>query len=355
MTKNSSFNQRVLWLLLLLAVECAQMSYGATVTYTVSSTTTVSKSLGKAPFGGTATYSQGAATAGQITKDNTSRLTLSDWGETSISNISLSMCSNASAGSGKLRYSTDGGTTWSYIVGSAEEGVAFNNSAWNGSYTTSYTNISKNVSITGDDDYDIIIEIVGTKNSLYCQSFTITHDGDICEIFDETFCASTGSNVDFGVSGSDGNGTLYTDNASWTVVSGGGAGGSAKFGANKTKGSATTPSISVTNGNDYTLKFFAAPWASASGATITISLTGGTIGGNSSVTTSSMTAGEWNYYEYTVRATSTSLTLSFSASINRFFLDDVCLCNAAVTCADPTALTKGTFSRTIFHRIYAFL
>lgn len=42
-----------------------------------------------------------------------------------------------------------------------------------------------------------------------------------------------------------------------------------------------------------------------------------------------MTTGQWNDYEYTIVATSTSMTIEFSASQNRFFLDEVVLSTLA--------------------------
>jgi uncharacterized repeat protein (TIGR02543 family) len=100
-------------------------------------------------------------------------LTLTNLGGIDISNLTLSMKSNKSDGAGKLSYSTDGGATYTYLVGSASSTVAFNNASWNGSYTTSFTNISKNVTLTNVTR--LIIKIEATTNSLYCESFKITY------------------------------------------------------------------------------------------------------------------------------------------------------------------------------------
>ena len=159
----------ILTLLLTLGIGQA---WGADVTYKVSTKTTVTTS-GTAPTGSSAAYTQTYNTACQITSGNSATLTLTNLGGINISNITLSMKSNTSNGAGKLSYSTDGGSTWTYLVGSSSSGVAFNQSAWNGSYTTSYTNISKNVTISNATK--LIIKIEATTNSLYCQSYKLTY------------------------------------------------------------------------------------------------------------------------------------------------------------------------------------
>ena len=147
-------------------------AWGATVTYTVSSTTSVTKS-GTAPIDATASYNQTYSTAKQLTKNNSATLTLTKLGGINISNLTLSMKSNGSGGSGKLSYSIDGGSTWTYLVGSSSSGLAFSHANWNGKYTTSYTNISKDVTINNATQLKIKIE--ATANSLYCESYTITY------------------------------------------------------------------------------------------------------------------------------------------------------------------------------------
>ena len=136
-------------------------------------------------------------------------------------------------------------------------------------------------------------------------------------VFYESFAASTGSITTF--SDNDGNGTFTPDNAdAWSTANAYGAGGAAKFGASKKKGSAEA-TISVTSGVTYTLTFKAAPWASEA-STMSVVVTGGTISG---LSTDPMTTGQWNDFSATITATSTTLGVEFSASNNRFFLDDV--------------------------------
>lgn len=147
-------------------------------------------------------------------------------------------------------------------------------------------------------------------------------------VFEETFagCSSTGGNDgNFATAGSGEISTPddYTDNAGWSFTKGYPGKACAKFGGSSPKGSATSPTITVENGKTYTLSFKAAPWSSETSKTITVAVTGGTIDTKSSATTTSMTTGEWNDFEFDVVASSTSISFNFSCSANRFFLDEV--------------------------------
>ena len=136
-------------------------------------------------------------------------------------------------------------------------------------------------------------------------------------IFYESFAECTGSITTF--SNNDGQGTFTPDNAdAWFTANPSGAGGAAKFGTGSKKGSAEA-TISVTSGVTYTLTFKAAPWASNT-STMSVVVTGGTISG---LSTDAMTTGQWNDFSATITATSTTLGVEFSASNNRFFLDEV--------------------------------
>lgn len=151
-------------------------------------------------------------------------------------------------------------------------------------------------------------------------------------VFEETFSESTGGPlVTWG--GSEANGTLKTDNNGWTMTSGAGAGSCAKFGTGSIAGSATSPSITVASGEAYTLTFKTAPWSTDANQTVTVTVTGGTINGNSSTTTSKLTNKEWNDFEFEVVATSASMTIGFNCSANRFFLDEIKLASPI----EPTA------------------
>ena len=145
------------------------------VTYAPSSRSAVSTS-GTAPTNSTVTFYNTYNNKAQMTGGNTQTLTLSGYNGYTITQIKLSMKSNSGSGAGKLRYSTDNGSTWTYIVGTSASngGVAFDNTAWNGSFTTTYTDITKDVNIICGTS-NVKIEIEATANSLYCQSYTLTY------------------------------------------------------------------------------------------------------------------------------------------------------------------------------------
>ncbi len=144
-----------------------------TVTYTLATTTSVTTS-GTAPTGSQASFSQTYGTMCQMTSGNSQTLTLSGYSGYTVTNITLSMKSNKKGGAGKLSYSIDGGQSYTYIVGDANSGVAFNHSDWNGNWSTSYVDISKDVHIAPTSS-SFIIKIEATVNSLYCQSYTLTY------------------------------------------------------------------------------------------------------------------------------------------------------------------------------------
>lgn len=148
--------------------------WGETVKYTISSKNTLT-TTGTAPTSSTASIVETYGTSCQMTGGNSQTVTLTNYYGYSISNITLSMKSNKSGGAGKLSYSTDGGATYTYIVGSSSESVAFNQAAWNGAWSTSYVDISKDVTIVPESGKNLIIKIEATANSLYCQSYQLTY------------------------------------------------------------------------------------------------------------------------------------------------------------------------------------
>jgi len=163
-------------------------------------------------------------------------------------------------------------------------------------------------------------------------------------VFEETFsdCNSTGGSTSFGTSSNSkiesGKENDYTDNDGWTFTYGYPADKCVKFGSGSYAGSAKSPSLTVVSGKTYTLSFKAAPWSAEASRTITIKVTGGKINDKTSVTTSSMNAGEWNNFEYDIVTNSTSLSLEFSCSANRFFFDEVKLTTGAGTATIPVTL-----------------
>ena len=146
------------------------------VTYTITSATAVS-TTGTAPTNSSATFNNTyTSNKVQMTGGNSQTLTLSGYNGYKITKLVLSMRSNQSSGSGKLSYSTDGGTSFTYLVGASNSGVAFNNAAWNGAWSTDFTNVTKdnlNIICSGNN---VVIKIEATANSLFCQSFAITYE-----------------------------------------------------------------------------------------------------------------------------------------------------------------------------------
>ena len=139
------------------------------VTYTVTSTSAVSKS-GDAPDGAAASYSSTYGTKCQLTGGNSMTFTLSGYDGCTIKGVTLSMKSNSSSGSGTLAI-----TAGNKTVASIDD-TKFNTSNWNGSWSTSYVDVKPTVisTVVGNGE-EIIVKISATANSLYCQSITIDY------------------------------------------------------------------------------------------------------------------------------------------------------------------------------------
>lgn len=162
--------------MLLLCLVVGLSAWGETVTYTVSSITEVSTS-GTAPNGSSATYSSTYSNKCQLTSGKVMTLTLSGFSGQKITSIKLSMKSNSSAGAGYL--DVKAGSTTLASIGASTSGVAFNNKSWNGSYTTTYTDVApvmNNDSYVVQNGENVVIIIGATTNSLYCQSFKISYE-----------------------------------------------------------------------------------------------------------------------------------------------------------------------------------
>ena len=220
---------------------------------------------------------------------------------------------------------------------------------YDGTVTASLTNNAiANVAIEGEN-ITITPKAVGTTTITFTAPATANFEGEVnktyeltvtapegqtaCEVIpaevvlNETFskCDSNGGNDgDFGTSSttSISSPNSATDVEGWTLTTAYEADGCVKFGSSKNAGSATTPSLSVSEGKAYTLTFNAAPWNTES-ATMTVSVSGGTINGKGTVTTATMTTGEWNSFEYNILATAADMTIEFTCSQKRFFLDEV--------------------------------
>lgn len=172
--KKINFFKRVVWLLMPLLTLFNVSAWGKTVTYTITSTSAVSTS-GTAPAGSSATFAASYSDKNQMTSGNTQTLTLSNYGIVAITNLTLSMRSNGSSGKGSLYYSTDGGTTKTYVIGSSSSGVKFNSSDWYGAWSTSYVDVSIDISFLTENAKNVVFGITSYENSIYCASYTITY------------------------------------------------------------------------------------------------------------------------------------------------------------------------------------
>ena len=207
---------------LLLCALIAGSSYGwaTDVTYTPTSSLAVS-TTGTAPAGSSVSFvNTYTSNKFQMTGGNSQTLTLSGYNGYNITNITMSMQSNKNSGSGKLSYSTDGGKTFTYIVGSSSAGVAFNDASWYGNWSQSYVNVSKDVDIKGSLS-NLIIKIEATANSIFCQSYKLTYSA-FDATTDPTITFNNGSvNVGQTLNLS----TLFTSNsdapAVYSIISGG--------------------------------------------------------------------------------------------------------------------------------------
>ncbi|MBR3443462.1 MAG: Ig-like domain-containing protein [Bacteroidaceae bacterium] len=205
------------WLIMSLLLAVGASAWGDEVTYLVNSKNTLTVQ-GTAPTGSSATLVETYNTSQQMTAGNSQTLTLKGFSGYTISNITLQMRSNSSKGAGKLSYSTDGGSTYTYLVGSSSNGSNFNSTDWNGSWSTSYVSISKDVTINATSS-DLIIKIEATVNSLYCKSYTLTYTQNGASVAAPTTTAIDASSIT--------NTDIYAGTAagslSATVTSGGSA------------------------------------------------------------------------------------------------------------------------------------
>lgn len=147
---------------------------GTSVTYKQSSTSAASVSSGTAPTGSSVTFSTTYTNKDQLTNGNSMTYTLSGYAGYKITALSMSMKSNSKGGTGKFSL-VAGSTTIAQIASN----TAFNQSAWHGSWSTSYVDVDPAMTKT---DYviqtgeDLVLTISASANSLYCQSITLTYE-----------------------------------------------------------------------------------------------------------------------------------------------------------------------------------
>lgn len=171
-------------------------------TYTVTSTTSVNVS-GTTPAGSSATFNNTyTSNKEQITSGKSQTLTLKGYQGKIVKSITLTMHSNGGAGAGTL--SVKAGTTTLASIGSATN---FDDNAWNGAYTTTYTDVTpsmSNTNYTVKKGEDIVIVIAATTNSLFCQKFAVEYadDPNYVESYSINLTQPTGGEIDAKVNGS---------------------------------------------------------------------------------------------------------------------------------------------------------
>lgn len=166
----------LLMLCMIFVIGGGSVAFAEEVTYTVSSTSEVTIT-GSAPKGSSATYSSTYNTKWQLTGGNKMTLTLSGYAGKKITGLTMSMRSNSDKGAGYLDFKA--GETSLATIGSSSNGIKFNNSAWHGSWSTSYVDVDvtmSNKSYAIKDGDKVVIVLGATTNSLYCQYFKLTYE-----------------------------------------------------------------------------------------------------------------------------------------------------------------------------------
>jgi len=143
--------------------------WAETVTYEITAKNTLT-TTGTAPSGSSATLVETYGTSKQMTSGNSQTVTLSGYSGYKITSITLSMRSNASAGSGNFIYKVDNGVDQTIISTNT-----FNNAAWYGAWSASYVNVTKAVDIICGNT-STVLKISATVNSLYCTSYSLTYE-----------------------------------------------------------------------------------------------------------------------------------------------------------------------------------
>ena len=140
-----------------------------TATYTLSSTTAVEAS-GDVPAGATCYYERSATTGqkGQMTANNSTRLSLQGWEGCRMKTLTLWMRSNKASGAGSLQVKIGERTVWTI----ADE--SFASEAWAGYYTTDWVAISRTLDEEVAGEIDIAIS--ASENSLYIQRYEIGYE-----------------------------------------------------------------------------------------------------------------------------------------------------------------------------------
>lgn len=169
------------------------------------------------------------------------------------------------------------------------------------------------------------------------------------ESFDK--CADKGGNDGtFNISGSTDLSSKYTDNEGWNSIKGYVASKCVRFGTSSAKGSATTPSITVTGKG--VLSFMAAAWYGdkttikvevSDGATLTYN------GKTSSSISVNINNASWTNIDNIEISGAKTFTITFTANVkndNRFFLDEVMVKDIPTVTLDETATNNTIEAKT---------
>lgn len=196
-----------------------------------------------------------------------------------------------------------------------------------------YTSFVKGTSFTPDKEGTYKIIAKATKTGL--------EDGVSGEqiyevenlVFYESFDKNDGTGGNDGKwSGSIASNDIQYDVAGWTCPNASGANKCAKFGTSSKKGTATTPALTDLEG-DAILTFKAAPW-NTEGGKMSVTISDGTI------ETSEFELINNTFTEYSVKISGGATSkITFTSSVDRFFLDEVKVKQVAV--ATPTITPNG--------------
>ena len=147
----------------------------------------------------------------------------------------------------------------------------------------------------------------------------VTGSSEEISIFKETFDKTTGTGGNDGAwKGNIATNNISADNDGWTFSNNGGGDQCIKMGTGNASGSATTPALGIT-ASSATITFKAAAWSSED-ATISLSASGSA---TVSLASNSLPNSEWGAYSAVITGGDESTTITFTASENRFFLDEV--------------------------------
>ncbi len=183
------------------------------VTYTVASSNSVNVT-GDAPVSSDVVYMRSSTTGqkGQMTTGNSTTLQLTGWEGYMIDSVVLSMRSNTSQGAGSLQMTIGANTVWEIPDGN------FSDITWNGSYSTTFVDISCSLHqhIKNQDTITIFIE--ASKNSLYINSYTFFYSSPTPSAHTVSFVSGLESAPASIVEDSIGSGIILpmgTDTAEW--------------------------------------------------------------------------------------------------------------------------------------------